>query len=123
MGTNQANKLSRFLIESKPIEGLQNKSSNLSCQEIMNKIESVVGKYRKYSANDIQELIESFYSPQNDWYRSRFITEMDDLIHAEKVSKNEFEKTVTNLNLDINIKTLIIMLMRESTIFDVVSSP
>ena len=39
---------------------------------------------------------------------------MEDLIHAEKVSKNEFEKTVTNLNIDINIKTLIIMMMRES---------
>lgn len=46
---------------------------------------------------------------------------MDDLIHAEKVSKNEFEKTVTNLNIDINIKTLIIMMMRESNSLSIIT--
>lgn len=66
LGASQAEKLAKFLIESKPLEGLQNKNSTLSSQEIINKIEAVVGKYRKYTSSDIQELIESFYSPQND---------------------------------------------------------
>ena len=68
LGISQAEKLAKFLIESKPLEGLQNKSSTLSSQEMINKIESIVGKYRKYTESDIQELIEGFYSPQNDWY-------------------------------------------------------
>lgn len=80
----------------------------------MIRINNLVGKYRKYDGEEIHRLIESFFSPQNDPYRPRFINEMHDLMHVGKVTRTELEKTVTHLSMELNVKALMIMLMRES---------
>ena len=50
------------------------------------------------------------------------MNEINDLMHVGKVSKNEFCKTIVNLNMDINIKTLMIMLMRDSNSLNFITS-
>lgn len=72
------------------------------------------GIINKYNSEEIYNFITEFYSQKNDANRSRFMNEINDLMHVGKVSKNEFSKTIVNLNMDINIKTLMIMLMRDS---------
>ena len=44
------------------------------------------------------------------------------LFMLEKFQNNEFEKTVANLNMDINIKALMIMLMRDSNSLSFISA-
>lgn len=114
LGTTQAEKLARYLIEPNNKEKLPPKNYTLNSGDVIKRIKGLVGKYKKYDSEEMYNLIESFYNSKNDSYRSRFINEMNDLIHVGKVSKNEFEKTVANLNMDINIKALMIMLMRDS---------
>lgn len=114
LGTTQAEKLARYLIEPNNKEKLPPKNYTLNSGDVIKRIKGLVGKYKKYDSEEMYSLIESFYNSKNDSYRSRFINEMNDLIHVGKVSKNEFEKTVANLNMDINIKALMIMLMRDS---------
>lgn len=122
LAEEQANKLARFLIEPKSKGKLEQKEYTLSKDDIQSRIESLVGKYRKYGKQDIQMLIENFFSPQNECYRSRFLNEMNDLIHVERVSLNEFEQTVAKINIDINLKTLLIFLMRQSNSINLISS-
>jgi hypothetical protein len=80
----------------------------------LERIDRLVGRYRKYDKEETHKLIESFFLPQNEGYRIRFLNEMNDLKHIGNVTKIEFEKTIGSINLDINLKSLIIMLLRES---------
>ena len=83
----QAEKLARFLIEPNNKEKLPSKNYTLNNGDVMKRINSLVGKYKKYDTDEIYNLIQSFYSTKNDAYRTRFINEMNDLIHVGKVSK------------------------------------
>jgi hypothetical protein len=87
LGAMQADKLARYLIEPNNKERLAPKNYTLNSGDVMKRINHLVGKYKKYDSEEMYNLIESFYTSKNDSYRSRFINEMNDLIHVGKVSK------------------------------------
>lgn len=114
LSDSQAHKLARYLLEHNVKGGTANKTNTLNKRDLLERIERLVGKYRKYDKEETHKLIESIFLPQNERYRIRFLNEMADLKHVGSVTKAEFEKTIGNINLDINLKSLIIMLLRES---------
>lgn len=110
----QAHKLARYLLEHNAKGSTGNKINTLNKRDLLERIDRLVGRYRKYDKEETHKLIESFFLPQNEGYRIRFLNEMNDLKHIGNVTKIEFEKTIGSINLDINLKSLIIMLLRES---------
>lgn len=109
-----AHKLSRFLIEPNDKEFLLNKSYTSNSRDVMSRIEEALGKYRRYDRDDTEKLIQSFFLPENSKLFNRFISELEDLSHVKFLSKSEVERTISNLGMDINMKTLMIQLMRDS---------
>jgi hypothetical protein len=73
-----------------------------------------LGNINKYDSETMREFIESFFNVNNAKFISRFTHEMRDLTECESVTKAEVEKICQNLPIDINIKAMLIMLMRNS---------
>lgn len=118
----EATKLVLYIVEFKGKSKKIIKNSNtLNSSDFQRRIEEMVGTYRKYDKESIQELIDSFFTPENQNYKPRFLSEMNDLSFVEKVSKNEFEKTMANIPFDINMKCLVVKLLRESDSLHMVS--
>jgi hypothetical protein len=109
-----ATKLSYYLVDSQSKNRTANKIFTLNRRDFQDCIEDVVGNYRKYDNNETSKLIESFFIPENDPFRSRFLNEMSDLVHVGNITKNEFEKTMGSIPIDVNMKSLLISLLRES---------
>jgi hypothetical protein len=109
-----ATKLSYYLVDSQGKGRTANKIFTLNRRDFQDCIEDVVGSYRKYDNKETSKLIESFFIPENDPYRSRFLNEMSDLVHVGNITKNEFGKTMGSIPIDVNMKSLLISLLRES---------
>jgi hypothetical protein len=108
-------KLAYYLVDPQGKGKLGNKVFTLNRRDFQDRIENLVGNYRKYDNKETSKLIESFFnSSDNDAFRSRFLNEMLDLVHVGNITKNEFEKTMGSIPIDINMKSLLISLLRES---------
>ena len=80
----------------------------------MNRVDELIGKYRRYGTGEIDKLYASTLQDSNTTNLNRLISELEDLSEVKNLTKNEIERTISSINMDINIKTLMIILMRES---------
>ena len=78
--------------------------NTFNIKDLQSRIEGMVGSYRKYDKEEVQHLMDAFFSTENRTYKPRFLSEMNDLSFVQKVSKNEFEKTLSNIPFDVNMK-------------------
>ncbi|CAI2383697.1 unnamed protein product [Moneuplotes crassus] len=118
----ESKKLALYLIDYKSQGKKSAKSANsITANDIQEKIEEMVGSFRKYEKEEEQSLIDAFFSDDNRTYKPRFLSEMNDLSFVKWVSKNEFEKTLSNIPMDVNMKCLLIKLLRESNSLHMIS--
>ena len=122
LSSDDANKLALYLVV---FHGKGNKTPGkivtLNVRDFQGRIEELVGKYRQYDKDENQALIDSFFSTENSNNKIRFLNEMTDLAHVGKITKNEFEKTLGNIPFDINLKSLMISLLRDSNSLHIIS--
>ena len=114
MNSEAAHKLARFLIEPRDKNHCLNKNYTSNSSDIMNRIDELLGKYRRYGTDEVEKLYESIFSQENSSKLNRLINELEDLSHVNYLTKNEVERTISEINLNINIKTFMIVLMRDS---------
>ena len=111
-----ARKLSLYIFQN-----LETINKMISSKSLFDELKKVVGNYIKYDSEDFQKLVGCFMLPENQAHKSRFMNEMVDLTHVENITRNEFDKTMSQISMDINLKCLIVMLLRESKSLQLIS--